>query len=174
MKDKIFGKQDEVYISNEVELMAQDFRPSVIIVDVIGVGGGVASILRKKAEMWNWTCKIIEFNGTERQKSGVPEYFYNRRAEATWLVGEMFGDHQVELTYKSVDLERDLTAYKYNFKGDQLIIQPKEIMKKDLGRSPDHGDAYIMGIYALQFATEEQTLVHTFRHKRSHRTFMSS
>jgi len=176
MRHKIFGKQDEVYISNEAELMAQSFKPSVIVVDVIGCGAGVASILRQKSKMWNWKCNIIEFNGAERQKSGVPECFYNRRAEATWLAGEMFGNNEIELTFVDEDLERELNAYKYKFNGDQLIIQPKAEMKlpKNLGKSPDHADAYIQGLWALQFATEEHVTIHTFGRKTKRRSYMTA
>lgn len=176
VRDKIFGKQDEVYISNEAELMAQSFKPSAIVVDVIGCGAGVASILRQKSKMWNWKCLIVEFNGAERQKSGVPEYFYNRRAEATWLAGEMFGDSKIELTFKDEDLERELNAYKYLFKGDQLIIQSKAEMKlpKNLGKSPDHSDAYIMGLWALSYATEEHVTIHRFGRKKKRGSFMTA
>jgi len=180
---KVFGHQDEVYIANEAELMAQSFKPSVIVVDVIGCGAGVASILRQKSKMWNWTCNIIEFNGAERQQSGVPDCFYNRRAEATWLAGEMFGNNEIEWTVANEDiarelkdLERDLNSYKYKFNGDQLIIQPKAEMKlpKNLGRSPDHGDAYIMGLWALQWAKAEHVAVHTFQKKHKNRSYMTA
>jgi len=176
VKAKIFGHQDEVHIANEVELMAQSFRPSVIVVDVIGVGGGVASILRQKARSWNWKCIIIEFNGAERQKSGVPEYFYNRRAEATWLAGEMFGDNKIQLTFQDKDLERELNAYKYKFNGDQLIVQPKAEIKlpKNLGKSPDHGDAYVMGLWALQFCRKEKITRQFFHKPQRRRSYLTA
>ena len=175
--DDIFGKRDADYIANQVEKMAFRLRPSVIIIDIIYVGLAVAVLLRAKMKEWDWKCLLIEFNGAERQKAGVPDAFYNRRAEATWLAGEMFGNNEIQLTYKDEDLERELNAYKYEFKGDQLIIQPKKIMKlaANLGKSPDHGDAYIMGLYALQYAREEYVTKHYFnkQKKRSH-SFMTA
>ena len=164
----IYGHRDADYTANQVEKMAQRLRPSVIVIDIINVGLAVAVLLRQKIKMWDWKCLLVEFNGAERQKAGVPDAFYNRRAEATWLAGEMFGDNEIQLTFKDEELERDLNAYKYEFKGDQLIIQPKKVMKlaKNLGKSPDHGDCYIMGLYALRYAREEYVTKHYFNRKR--------
>ena len=88
----------------------------------------------------------------------------------------MFGNSEIELTYKDEDLERELNAYKYKFNGDQLIIQPKAEMKlpKNLGKSPDHGDCYIMGLYALQFCTVEHETIHTFTKKTKQRSYMTA
>jgi len=174
--DDIYGYRDEDYTANQIEKMAFKLRPSVIVIDIINVGLAVAALLRPKMKEWDWKCLLIEFNGTERQKSGVPDAFYNRRAEATWLAGEMFGDNEVELTFKDEDLELELNAYKYEFKGDQLLIQPKKIMKlaKNLGKSPDHGDAYIMGLWALQYAKEEYVTKHYFIKKTKKRSYMTA
>lgn len=175
--DDIFGQRDVDYTANRVELMAQRLRPSVIIIDIINIGLAVAALLRTKIKMWNFKCKIIEFNGTERQKSGVPEFFYNRRAEAVWLMGERFGDNEIQLTYQDRDLERELNAYKYKFKGDQLIIQSKAEMKsaKELGKSPDHGDCYFMGLYGLQYAKAEYVATQYFKRKKKKRkSFMTA
>ena len=128
----IYGKRDADYTANQVEKMAFRLRPSVIVIDIINVGLAVAALLRPKMKEWDWKCLLIEFNGTERQKAGVPDAFYNRRAEATWTAGEMFGDNEVQLTFTDEDLERELNAYKYEFKGDQLLIQPKKEMKLSL------------------------------------------
>lgn len=45
------------------------------------------------------------------------------------------------------ELLADLTQTTYMFRGDKLILEPKEEIKKRLGRSPDWGDAF-----ALSFA----------------------
>ncbi|GAG70326.1 unnamed protein product, partial [marine sediment metagenome] len=174
--DDIYGQRDADFTADRVAKMAQKLRPSVIVIDIINVGLAVATLLRRRIKEWNFKCLLIEFNGTERQKAGVPEYFYNRRAEATWLCGEMFGDNRIQLTYKDEDLERELNAYKYEFKGDQLIIQPKKIMKlaKNLGKSPDHGDAYIMGLWALQYAKAEHVARHYFKQKTRKRSYMTA
>ena len=172
----IYGKRDADYTANQVEKMAFRLRPSVIVIDIINVGLAVAALLRPKMKEWDWKCLLIEFNGTERQKAGVPDAFYNRRAEATWTAGEMFGDNEIQLTFLDEDLERELNAYKYEFKGDQLLIQPKKEMKlaKNLGKSPDHGDAYIMGLWALQFARAEHVIRQYFKKKTRQRGFMTA
>ena len=39
------------------------------------------------------------------------------------------------------ELVGDLTETTYCHKGDRLLLEPKDIVKKKLGRSPDWGDA---------------------------------
>lgn len=71
--------------------------------------------------------------------------YFNRRAEmyfkcAEWIkAGGALPDDP--------DLVGELTQTTYSFKGDRLILEPKEIIKAKLGRSPDKADGL-----ALTFA----------------------
>ncbi|MGC2047986.1 MAG: hypothetical protein WA635_05175, partial [Gallionella sp.] len=68
--------------------------------------------------------------------------YFNKRAEmameaVTWIKrGGALPD--------SRELLRALTETTYTFKGDKLIIEPKEIVKAKLGFSPDEMDAFIL------------------------------
>ena len=55
-------------------------EPCKVVVDVVGLGGGVRDRLR---ELGYWT---IEFNGGEQPRQ--PERFLNRRAECHWYLRE--------------------------------------------------------------------------------------
>ena len=146
---KIFGKKDEYYIANEMEIMGLEFKPSLYIIDGIGIGSGVASILSNKG------LPVLVIMSQERQESGVPDNFVNRRAEIWWYAGTQFGDNSVELHHDDQELKRQLTVPKYTFKGDKFMIRSRDEIKKHYGRSIDRGSAYVNGLWGLQYSSEE-------------------
>jgi hypothetical protein len=42
------------------------------------------------------------------------------------------------------ELLAELVAHTYTFKGDKLMVMPKELVKAKLGRSPDKADAFVL------------------------------
>ena len=44
----------------------------------------------------------------------------------------------------------DLTIPRYTIKNGRFLIEPKEMVKKRLKRSPDHGDALAMTFYTAE------------------------
>jgi hypothetical protein len=71
--------------------------------------------------------------------------FANRRAEMWWLMAEWV--KKGGALPNEPELVAELTTPTYSFKGDAILIEPKEEIKKRLGRSPDRADAL-----ALTFA----------------------
>jgi phage terminase large subunit len=71
--------------------------------------------------------------------------YLNRRAEMWWGMAEWV-KHGGALP-KMPELARELIAPTYTFKGGQILIEPKDLIKKRLGFSPDLADAL-----ALTFA----------------------
>jgi len=149
-RHRIFGKKDEYYIANEMEIMGLDFKASLYVVDGIGIGSGVASILSNKG------LPVLVINSSEKQESGVPKQFLNRRAQIWWYVGNQFGDNEVELHHDDKELKRQLTVPRYTYKGDKFMIRSSEEIKKSYGRSIDRASAYVMGVWGLQYAEEEE------------------
>ncbi|MBA7589631.1 hypothetical protein ES708_31718 [subsurface metagenome] len=147
---RIFGKKDEYYTANEMENMGLDFKPSLYIVDGIGIGSGVASILSNKG------LPVLVIMSSEKQESGVPKQFLNRRSQIWWYAGQQFGDNEVEFHHKDQELKRQLTVPRYTYKGDKFMIRSRDEIKKSYGRSIDRASAYVMGLWGLQYATEEE------------------
>lgn len=146
---RIYGKKDEYYTANEMENMGLDFKPSLYIVDGIGIGSGVASILSNKG------LPVLVIMSSEKQESGVPKQFLNRRSQIWWYAGQQFGDNEVEFHHEDQELKRQLTVPRYTYKGDKFMIRTREEIKKSYGRSIDRASAYVMGIWGLQYAEEE-------------------
>lgn len=71
--------------------------------------------------------------------------YANKRAEMWWLMAEWVKNGGA--LPDEPELIAELTTPTYTFKGDAILIEPKEDVKKRLGRSPDRADAL-----ALTFA----------------------
>jgi hypothetical protein len=117
-----------------------------VVPDVVGVGGGVVDRLREQ------NFQVDAFNASEasKKKDRSGELgFYNRRAEAWWKVREAldpaFGP---TLALPPDDqLIGDLTSPRWDTAGSRGLIkvEAKDDVRRRLGRSPDVGDAVVMG-----------------------------
>lgn len=124
-------------------------RQGYAIVDADGLGAGVYDHLKSNG------FKVKAFHGgggkdlTDKSREMV---FANRRAQAVWKLREALdidADPGIALPPDEDDeLLRDLMAYDYT-ETDQGKIKmiSKDVMRKDLGRSPDLGDAVFMAMY---------------------------
>ena len=109
---------------------------STIRVDSIGVGGGVADMLKEQG------FNVQEIN------VGMPaldkEKFLNLRAELYWLLGKKIGDHGLSIPdHPKLKSQLADIQYQYNRKG-QLVIESKEEARKRGSKSPDFADALMM------------------------------
>jgi hypothetical protein len=134
-------EKDTMKIAGELGIMAQKTQTNDIIVDKIGVGKGVFDRLNELG------FNAIGFNSAENATNN--DRFYNRKAEAWWLVMEAIRDKRIPYP-EDEELRRQLTAVQYMVvdSNGKIQLEPKSKTKQRLGRSPDEADAYIMGIYA--------------------------
>lgn len=141
-------KNDTMQVASKVraEINAFNEKPEQIAVDTIGIGAGVADILR------GWypdvigkdgkTYKTVEdINCSVKLNNGE---HYNVRAMMwsemkEWLKGASIPNDQ--------NLRSDLTALRYSFRAGELLLESKDEAKKRGIKSPDDGDAL-----ALTFA----------------------
>ena len=70
-----------------------------------------------------------------------------------WEAGEYFGADGVSIPDDKV-LVGQLSSMKYTYSTGRLLIQDKEEIKKDIGRSPDRADACVIGLWALRRAPD--------------------
>lgn len=94
----------------------------------------------------SWIDNLIRLGkspiGIHFSSSSSVTQYYNKRAEMAfnlvdWIKsGGALPDCQ--------ELNRALVATTYTFKGEQLLIEPKEDLKAKLGYSPDHMDALML------------------------------
>jgi phage terminase large subunit len=122
-----------------------------IVVDDVGVGGGVTDRLRELLAERRHTDRIrlVAFNGGSRPR--MRDDYPNRRSELWFQFAE-------EL--KTVDLDpdeqlaADLVAPKYKLdSAGRRVVEAKADTKKRLGRSPDRADAVLMTFAAAPVAS---------------------
>ena len=67
----------------------------------------------------------------------------------------MIAAGDVELKNTDPKLVGQLCSPKYEFRSGKILIESKADIKKRLGSSPDRGDAYVNGLYGLQYVEGE-------------------
>lgn len=137
------------------------FNPQVYrnITGLVGAGA-----LARKWTDWDADAAFIDNTGgwskdwqlalTQLGKTAIPVGFaegahdnkyFNRRAEMYFLLCKWVKD---EGSIPDIpELKAALTATTYTFRGDKMLLEPKDSIKEKLGYSPDHADAL-----ALTFA----------------------
>lgn len=105
--------------------------------------GGYASGVMEALRAMGCPCPVYEI---QFQSAAMDDaHYYNIRAEMWDKMAKC-----IELSGHLPDdraLDRELSCVSYSYKGNRLLIEPKESIRKKIGRSPDGADAY-----ALTFA----------------------
>lgn len=140
----VFGKVDVVDCAGRVTDEVRQWPENVaqIAVDTIGIGSGVADMLRR-----TFGDKVVDVNSSLRLSDGQN---YNLRARIwrdmkTWVANGASLPTDPELT-------TDLTALQYGYRGGELLIESKDDAKRRGMKSPDRADAI-----ALTFAYPPKT-----------------
>lgn len=149
LKQEVLQKLDVVQVASRAHnlIAAYGVRPEQIAVDTIGIGAGVADILRGwyPDRIDNKTQRFVktveDINSAIRMDDGQ---HYNLRAKMasevkTWLAAASIPNDP--------DLKADLTALRYFFRGGEMMIESKDDAKRRGIKSPDRFDSL-----ALTFA----------------------
>lgn len=164
------SKEDTMQTAGRVVGVLDGADSMVAIVDVIGIGAGVVDRLRERKK------SVEPFNasaGTKRRDSTNELGFVNCRAASWWNLREMLdpaSGHDLALPPDDV-LTGDLTAPHWRvMSGGNIQVEPKEDIKKRIGRSPDRGDAVVMAVWPRGLSWTNAYDVVTCDH--CHRTFL--
>jgi phage terminase large subunit len=127
--------------------LKKEFRPSVVVVDDTGVGGGVTDRLNELR------TPITAFNGGEKAANDM---YYNKRDEGYFRLQDYFLKGKLKIL-NDADLIDQLLAlrFKYKSSGSKTILSKDDMRKQGL-RSPDKADALMMAIYYCERAFKEE------------------
>jgi hypothetical protein len=139
MRQVVVGKLDtvDVYGRAKDEIRAQLGDVAQIAVDSIGIGAGVADMLRR-----DFGDIVVDVNSSLRMDDGEN---YNLRARM-WRDMREWIKAGASIPNDN-DLITDLTALQYSYRGGVLLIESKDDAKKRGIKSPDRADSL-----ALTFA----------------------
>jgi hypothetical protein len=148
----VAGKvKEHIAIAEEEARALGSVRPVRVKVDVIGVGWGVVSILRKWREEGQFTAEIVGVSVGKAARD--PKRFANQRAEMWWEFREELqpspatGDPTIAL-----DIDEHTSAqfaapnYGHTSGGAIVIEKKSDIIGRGLP-SPDRAEALILGRY---------------------------
>ena len=146
LKQTTLAKLDVMQVASRVksEIAAYAEAPEQIAVDTIGIGAGVADILRgwypdKYDRQTNKRTQIVvDVNAAQRMSNGLD---YNMRA---YMWREMREWLKTASVVNDPELKTDLTALRYLFKGGELLLESKDDAKR---RASSHLTGAIPGTY---------------------------
>ena len=147
VEEIIYGQKSLMHTANVLHTLSHKYEDCLIVVDVCGLGAGVVDRL---IEMGDDVLGI-----DNASKSEDPDKYYNLRSEIWCGAGDMFAQSDIELKTTDMRLKGQLSTPTYDFRNGKILIEAKADIKKRLGNSPDRADAYVNGLYALQFVDGE-------------------
>lgn len=134
-----YAKLDTVQLAGHVEEAIRTYCPALVCVDDIGVGGGVTDQLRERGH-----ADIV--NGINVAEPACDsERFGNLRAEGWWMMRDWILEGGIIPPDRAIVESLTSTTYRFNAKG-RIMMEPKEEVKKRLGRSPDEADALMLSL----------------------------
>ena len=134
-------KEDTMQTAGRVLNTAKRYAiaPEDVFVDDTGLGGGVVDRLKEQKFM----VRAVNFGAAAKDS----DQFANVRAEAYWRLRNALSpeaEHPLSIAdtpeLKRLAYELPVARYKFNSAG-KIILEPKEDIKKRLGKSPDLADA---------------------------------
>lgn len=144
---------DPEVVAAKVMRAIREHKVHRIKIDIIGIGWGVAGLLRKlirdarAEESLGWDVEVLDVNVAEA--SSDREHYANLRAELWWEVGrENSRSRHWDLSKVDDDTIAQLIAPKYSIAPNGLVrVEKKEDVKARIGRSTDDADALLMAFY---------------------------
>ena len=125
-KDEAFGWTETDNLEDAAEALKSSARTFAI---TLGAEGALVFDGNTLTQVSGSSAKAIDTNGA----------------------GDMFAQSDIELKTTDMKLKGQLSTPTYDFRNGRILIESKADIKKRLGNSPDRADAYINGLYALQF-----------------------
>jgi len=142
---KISSHRETPQVAAECLAACMAINGTFIAIDETGGLGGPCLDFIKQIMNPGSKIKLIPFNSSS---SPIDEKYLNKRAEATFEAAKLVNNGVVTLT-KDPILHADLSALIFEYHLGKLKVVDKKKIKEDLGRSPDRGDAAIIGLYVM-------------------------
>jgi len=140
----ILHERDTMKVAGEAMIFSAKHKIDDFIIDSIGIGKGIADKLSEVGK------RVIHHNVAVQ--AGNAEKFSNLKSEMWWYVMEQVMDSKVEYP-PDEETRKQISSVKYKVvnSNGKIQMEAKSETKKRLGYSPDRADAWVQGIWALQY-----------------------
>lgn len=131
-------KKETTEVVDEINRIRRDYKVSIgnIIIDSVGVGAGVASLLKG----------CVRYAGSERPLEG--EKFKNIKSQLMYKFAEFINTDKVNFNFSyDESIIQEALLYKKEFRDDISFITSKDDIKRKLGRSADTIDSLYLRSY---------------------------
>jgi PBSX family phage terminase large subunit len=132
----------------KLKMIEKQITADLVGIDEVGIGSGVVDNLR--AQGFNVVGVVggaVPVQGAVNDPSFRAEGFFNLRSQMYWAARINFINETIHFPAKTRDIKLligDLSTVRYSITGDKKIrVESKDDIKKRIGRSPDHGDAFL-------------------------------
>lgn len=151
------GQADHMAVAGEINARRRRYPSMAVSIDTIGEGAGVYSrCLETDNRKYIISCKYSE--GARRYDRDLTDNtgqyrFANMRAYLFWCVRDWLNPREGTCAMLPPDsrLAEEAAEIRWSFRSDgRILIEPKEDIKKRLGRSPDRFDALANTFYPIR------------------------
>ena len=159
---KYLKKHSIDMVSQKALEIIKKWNVKIVGVDVIGLGAGVADILRTYSEF-----DTIDVNSASNPKESFSDSFYefyNLRTQLAFILKNNIESQRISLPELTDIEKREITSIRYEIKaGKKIALLPKDKIKKTLGKSPDFSDALQIALgLKEEILTPETNLISIF------------
>lgn len=154
-------KQRLTDLAREVQRMVNEYGASVVIVDDIGVGGGITDVLSEVYDNSIFT-QVVPF--TANNKANQEAKFKSLGDEVLWEFSEAIKSGAAKSVVDDERLVYQLSSYRKAYTVDERMIIKWPEKKGDRSadeKSPDRGDAAWLGWYGARLLKSASTSTDT-------------
>lgn len=132
---EVYTKIDTMMLADLIDWHIRQWHPDAVLIDSGAMGAGVIDRLRQLG----WP-HIIEVNFGS---AAINERYYNRRTEMYFKARDWLLAGGALPENKELKMELTLSEYVFSENGKPKMVK-KEILKKDMGVSPDMADGFVL------------------------------
>lgn len=161
---------DPMRLVGDLTQLLRDWGCERVKIDVSGIGWGVYGRLRELSSRHNptgettHTTEVVPVNFASAASNKLK--YLNKRAELYWVGRDKCRLGEWDLGGLDEDALAEITASKYEIidSSGRIKVEPKDLVRKRLGKSPDVVDALLLAFYEGHgYGTEVTTSLSTWR-----------
>lgn len=137
---RIYHEKDTMLLVGYVDMLARQHYRKFIVIDGIGIGAPIGDRLREIG------YKVFSINSAS--ESTDPKC-YNLRTQMWFYAAELIRQGKCEYP-EDEELRNQLSSVRYKIMNSsgEIQLEPKELTKRRIGRSPDRADAFIYALWS--------------------------